>query len=50
MICFLKDKIMNDLFCPKDKNLEDLFSESIKHYNNKKNRSQGILLKNIKDD
>ena len=40
MICFLKDKIMNDLFCPKDKNLEDLFSESIKHYTNKKNRSQ----------
>ena len=38
MICTLKEKILIDLFCYKDKNLEELFSNSIQNIDEKKSK------------
>ena len=41
---------MKDLFCCKDKNLEELFSESFKHFTDKKNESKNQKLIKISNN
>ncbi len=48
LICLLKDKVLVDLFCVKKKNIEDVFSNSMKYFSQDINNQSLIIQKGPK--
>lgn len=48
MLCLLKDKVLVDLFCVKNRNIEDLFSSSMKYFRQEINNKPLIIQNNAK--